>query len=255
MRTAEVLKTCVSNPPSKAYRDLCLWPIAKPFWAELPHTNNVKCFTPYLLHQLHKGVFKDHLVKWCTEIAGAKEIDEWFQSMPDHPLLHHFKKGISTISQWTGHEYKEMERVFASLIFGAVPKEVTAIAHAIVDFIYYASFPSHSTETLHRLQDALDTFHEHKGVFVTQGIRKHSDSQNPHDGTLCVAHLCQGGCRWIQHRNIRASSYQLCQRGVSSKQQKELHRTDDQLSYKVGGNPLVHVIFELDSCHGGREQG
>ena len=41
-----------------------------------------------------------------------------------------------------------MERVFASLVLGAVPPDAAVVACVLIDFIYYASFPSHSPETL-----------------------------------------------------------------------------------------------------------
>ncbi|KAF8496067.1 hypothetical protein JB92DRAFT_3126275 [Gautieria morchelliformis] len=98
------LRSLEMGTPSPAFQNLHLCPIPQPFWADLPYTNIFECFTPDLLHQLHKGVFKDHMVKWCIQIAGkggAQEVDEQLKCLPDHPGLRHFKKGISTISQWT----------------------------------------------------------------------------------------------------------------------------------------------------------
>jgi hypothetical protein len=74
------------------FKDNGLHAVYRPFWAEMPHTDIFLAFTPNLFHQIHKGVFKDHLVKWCVKIIEEEEMDTHFKAIPDYPGLWHFKK-------------------------------------------------------------------------------------------------------------------------------------------------------------------
>lgn len=148
--------------------------ISDPFWADLPHVNIFSCITPDLLHQMHKGVFKDHLVDWTTS-RRTEEVDARFARIPPYRGLRHFGRGISGISQWTGNEYRQMEKVFVGILCGLHDEDprLMASARAVLDFIYLASYPAHSLSALNDMKSALDAFHQNKQVFIDIGVRTH----------------------------------------------------------------------------------
>ncbi|KAG2031753.1 hypothetical protein BDR03DRAFT_875243 [Suillus americanus] len=85
--TKEILHRCKIGQHPPEFEANGLHAVYKPFWADLPHADIFLAFTPDLLHQLHKGVFKDHLVKWCINIIGEDEMDACFKAIPNYPGL------------------------------------------------------------------------------------------------------------------------------------------------------------------------
>jgi hypothetical protein len=73
-----------------------------------------------------------------------------------------------------------MARILLGCLVGKVPRRVLLAFRSLLDFIYLAQYQSQDDQTLGYLQDALDTFHKHKDVFVQLGIRDHFDIPKIH---------------------------------------------------------------------------
>jgi hypothetical protein len=182
VETLEVLSDKASGLTSNNFTDQNLR-LINPFWKDLPHCDIFSCITPDLLHQLHKGLFKDHIVNWATAsvTGGQEEIDERFCSMSLHPDVRHFKKGISLTTQWTGTEHKNMEKVFLGVLAGATNPRVILAVRGVLDFIYYAHFETHMDQSLAQLDAAWLMFHENKDEFVDLDIREHFNISKLHN--------------------------------------------------------------------------
>ena len=113
-------------------------------------------------------MFGDHISEWaCKTINNKDKIDCHFKSM-----TRHFRKGIPLVSQWTGEEYKEVEKVFLGIIAGLGEEAVISAMWTVLNFIYYAHFECHTDSTLRRLEVVWTNFHN-KSVFVTHSIQEH----------------------------------------------------------------------------------
>ncbi len=163
---------------TRACREAGIKPLFHPFWEDLLYTNIYYAITPDILHQLYQGVVK-HLVSWLKEAYGSTELDARCRRLPPNHSLRHFSKGITTLSCVTGKEHQDICRILMGLIIGLPlpggfsPARLVRATRAILDFLYLAQYPTHTTRTLQLLDEALEAFHANKQIFVDLGIREH----------------------------------------------------------------------------------
>ncbi|KAN0141466.1 hypothetical protein V8E53_000711 [Lactarius tabidus] len=170
------------------------------FWEFLPLTNVFISITPNIFHQLLQGVFKQ-LMAWLLVTFGPSEIDARCRSIPPNHHITIFPKGIiSWLSHVTGKEHKNMSHILFGLVMdlpvpsGQVsPQWIIAVVRALLDFLYLAQFPSHSTATIMCLDNALARFHDNKDVFVNLGVCKHFNMPKIHSLIHNSSSICLFG--------------------------------------------------------------
>ena len=151
--------------------------VHKPFWQDLPYVNIFRSITSDILHQLYQGMIK-HLLNWLKQSCDPAEIDACCRRLPPNHNLWFFSNGITLLSCVSGKEHSDMCRILLGLIIGMrlpqglSPNRLVRAVRSMLDFLYLAQLPSHTTETLGYLRNALTAFHENKSIFVDLGVRK-----------------------------------------------------------------------------------
>ena len=160
---------------NEACRRIKLKPVFHPFWEDLPYIDIFKSITPDILHQLYQGIIK-HLFSWLKTAIGADEIDARCARLPPNHHIRHFAKGISILSRVSGTEHQQISSILLGLVLdvqlpsGHSPVRLIRATRALLDFLYLAQYPSHTDDTLQYLEEALQTFHENRSIFVDIGI-------------------------------------------------------------------------------------
>ncbi|KAH9178034.1 hypothetical protein EDB89DRAFT_2112020 [Lactarius sanguifluus] len=165
-----------------------------PFTCSFPRTDIHELLALDLLHQLIKGVFKDHLVGWVLEylhlthrekaaLEIIKDIDCQISAVLPFPGLRRFPDGRD-YKQWTGDDLKALMKVFLAAIAGYVPSVmVQCIAvfmdvtnssgisgvNATMDACYIARRNAIDSLSLEHLRDCVQTFHQLRAIFVETG--------------------------------------------------------------------------------------
>jgi len=151
-------------------------PIIHPFWEDLPFANVFHAITPDVLHQLYQGLVK-HLLGWLTDACGAAEINARCRHLPPNHHIRLFTKGITCLSCISGTEHSQICRFLLGIVIGIqLPNNLNAnqllqAIHGLLNFLYLAQYPCHSSETLQLLNDALALFHGNKDIFVDLSIQ------------------------------------------------------------------------------------
>ncbi|KAG1731873.1 hypothetical protein EDD22DRAFT_788370 [Suillus occidentalis] len=160
----------------QACRAAGIKPVIHPFWEDLPYTNVFQAITPDVLHQLYQGLVK-HLLRWLAQACGAAEIDARCRWLPPNHHIRLFMKGITSLTRLSGTEHSQICRFLLGIIIDvrlpgnlASPRLLKAV-RGLLDFLYLAQYPCHSSETLLLLDEARALFHDNKEIFVDLGIR------------------------------------------------------------------------------------
>jgi hypothetical protein len=155
--------------------------VDRPFWEDLPGYRPNLCIAPDILHGVHR-FWRDHVLQWVINLVGEAELDRRVKAIQPIIGFRHFKNGISHLSQWSGREDRELQRILLAAAAGApnINTNTLRALRAIHDFIYLAQYNIHSDKTLGYMKDAMAMFHLHKHQFIENNARRTQNGVLPH---------------------------------------------------------------------------
>ncbi|KAL0063000.1 hypothetical protein AAF712_010131 [Marasmius tenuissimus] len=154
---------------------------SQPFTHQFPRADIHEVMSPDLLHQLIKGTFFDHLVKFTNDYlykAYPKEeanritqdIDRRISAVPAFPGLRRFPDGWD-FNQWTGDDSKALMKVYIAAIQGHVPSDIVKTFSAFMECCFIVRKNSLAADDFAAFDYHLSRFHEYREIFITTGVR------------------------------------------------------------------------------------
>ncbi|KAH7903445.1 hypothetical protein BJ138DRAFT_1120383 [Hygrophoropsis aurantiaca] len=215
----------------------------------------------YLLHQMIKGSFKDHLVQWTGEYLQSEhgearaneimdDIDRRIAATPHFPGLRWFPHGRQ-FKQWTGDDSKALMKVYLPAIVEYVPAQLVKCLRAFLDFCYLVRRSELGIDTLAEAEKALQEFHDAREIFRESGIRPTGFSLPRRHSLVHYLRLIQefGAPNGLSARvqfvawGMLSPTHQKPARGVAAAQAAEVEDDDWADEPIEGDNVLGEVVL------------
>ncbi|KAG8964982.1 hypothetical protein FRC05_003509 [Tulasnella sp. 425] len=151
--------------------DAGLGGVREPFWRDMKNVDGspldmVTVLSPDLLHSV-VSMWMDHPAKWTINSIGEHEVDIRVRSDPHQSGERSFFKGISSLTQWTGRQTRDLQKKWVAMISGAIHDKTgntmpTLVEEnrALMDYVYMAHYPAHTTQTLAEMDDSVCLYAE-----------------------------------------------------------------------------------------------